>query len=78
MSETALSSIGSFAFSGCSALSEVKLPDTLYGIDGGAFYNCKALTEITLPENLNYIGQYAFMDTGLKSIEIPESVESIA
>lgn len=78
MSGTALSSIGSFAFSGCSALSEVKLPDTLYGIDGGAFYNCKALTEITLPENLNYIGQYAFMDTGLKSIEIPESVESIA
>lgn len=76
-SGTALSGIDSFVFSGDAALSDVKLPDTLYSIGGGAFHQCNALKEITLPENLGYIGQYAFMDTGLKSIEIPSSVTEI-
>lgn len=76
-SGTALSGIDSFVFSGDSALSDVKLPDTLYSIGGGAFHQCTALKDITLPEHLDYIGQYAFMDTGLKSIEIPESVTDI-
>lgn len=76
-SNTALSSIDSFVFSGDSALYDVKLPDTLYSIGGGAFHQCTSLKEISLPKNLGYIGQYAFMDTGLKSIEIPESVTEI-
>ncbi len=77
LSGTALTEMGIFTFSGCSSLSEVLLPDTLYSIEGGAFYNCKSLKEITLPESLEYVGQYAFMDTGLTSIEIPESVTEI-
>lgn len=77
LSGTKLAIIEFYTFSGCSKLSEVLLPDTLEDIRGGAFAYCEALTEITLPESLCIIEQYAFIDTGLSWIVIPDRVEEI-
>ncbi|MCM1008642.1 MAG: leucine-rich repeat domain-containing protein [Ruminococcus flavefaciens] len=77
LSKTAVSSIGLYAFTDCSSLSSVLLPDSLYEIAGAAFSRCTALSEITLPKNLGMIGQYAFINTGLSKITIPDSVTEI-
>lgn len=77
LSKTAVSSIGLYAFTDCSALSSVLLPDSLYEIAGAAFSRCKKLSEITLPDNLGIIGQAAFIDTGLSKIVVPDSVSEI-
>lgn len=77
LSKTSVSSIGLYAFTDCSSLSNVLLPDSLYEIAGAAFSRCKALNEITLPKNLGMIGQYAFIDTGLSKITVPDSVSEI-
>lgn len=77
LSNTKLDTIQPYAFSNCSELSEILLPDTLTVISGGAFAGCKALKEMTLPDSLLSIEQYAFFDTGLSFVMIPDSVENI-
>lgn len=77
LSGTNLNYIHEFGFAYCSDLSDVRLPETLMEIGGGAFANCTSLTDITLPDKLQHIGQSAFINTGLKKIYIPSSVNSI-
>ncbi len=55
-----ITSIGSFAFYGHSALSGVSVPDTVEKIGDAAFYGCAAMSKLTLPEELTYIGDEAF------------------
>ncbi|MBQ8960334.1 MAG: leucine-rich repeat protein [Ruminococcus sp.] len=77
LSSTKVETIGDMAFAQCSALSDVKLPESLTVIGSGAFALCGSLTEIELPDGLTQIGQSAFMATGLSRIVIPSSVEEI-
>lgn len=77
MSGSALKTIVSEAFEGCTALTEVLLPDTLTEIGGAAFWNCSSLTEITLPEGLQTIEQYAFAGVPIQRIRIPGTVSYI-
>ena len=76
-SGTKLEYLSDYAFTNCSHLKEIKLPDTVEHIGGGTFAGCGQLEEITLPEKLQTIGQYAFFDTGLTEAVIPDSVTSI-
>lgn len=68
-------------FNGCEALAKVTLPSTLVRIGdemmGCVFKGCVSLTSITLPEGLTYIGRNTFSNSGLESIEIPASVQTI-
>ncbi len=77
LSKTVIKAIPNYAFSHCSIMEEILLPDTLEAIGGGAFSGCSLLEDITLPESLTSIGQYAFVDTGLDTIIIPDSVQDI-
>ena len=54
----ALKNIYDWSFSGCTALTYIKLPET-EGTDiwNGAFNNCKALTEIVLPASVKTVGK---------------------
>ena len=71
--------IGSYAFSDCSSLTSVTIPDGVTVIGLGAFQNCWMLTNVTIPESVTAIGKQAFMDCeSLSSITIPDSVTSIA
>lgn len=76
-SNTAVSTIGTFACSGCTLLTEVIFPENLYEIEGGAFMECSSLEEITLPDGLTYIGQCAFTSTNIKKVIVPDSVAEI-
>lgn len=69
--------IYSFAFSGCSRLAEVNLPESLEVIDFCAFVGC-AFETIKLPSNLKHITWGVFSGcSNLKEVDIPETVTYI-
>ena len=55
-----LETIMSSAFSSCTGLKHIALPDSVTRIDGSAFLNCSALENVTIPANVLYIGDNAF------------------
>lgn len=60
-----------------SALEEVKLPANLKIISNASFSGCTNLKTIDLPDTVTEIGAFAFKSTGLTSITIPASVETV-
>ncbi|MFR3812514.1 MAG: leucine-rich repeat domain-containing protein [Ruminococcus callidus] len=55
-----VTSIGEFAFSGCTGLTEITIPDGVTSIERYAFYGCENLTKITTPDSLISFGYNAF------------------
>ena len=73
-----VTSIGSFAFYGCSSANYLYLSNSVTTINTGAFWGCTGLTSITIPNSVTTIGTSAFrICTGLTSITIPNSVTAI-
>ena len=73
-----VTSIGNFAFSGCTGLTSIEIPNSVTTIVNYAFSGCTGLTSIEIPNSVTTIVNYAFSGcTGLTSIEIPNSVTSI-
>ena len=57
---TGMTSIPSSAFSDCSELLSIKLPDNIISINDNAFVRCQSLREIHIPANIESIGYRAF------------------
>ena len=77
-SRSKYTSIGKNAFTNCTALESVDLPNTVTKISGYAFYGCSGLTSVTIPNSVTSIGNYAFDNcTGLTALTIGEGVTSI-
>ena len=73
-----VTSIGKYAFYGCSSLKSVTIPDSVTSIGRYAFESCTSLTSVTIPDSVTSIGRYAFEScTSLTSVTIPDSVTSI-
>ncbi len=74
-------SVGAYAFSDCSALSDVVFKDSTIEkkvIGDYAFYNCQALSNVDFGNAVTSIGNFAFMiDKSLENVEFPDSLESI-
>ena len=53
-------SIGDYAFSGCSSLTNITIPSNVTSIGDYAFSGCSSLTSITIPDSVTSIGEWAF------------------
>jgi hypothetical protein len=74
---TGLSSIVSSAFSGCTSLTSVIIPNNVKLIGGSAFSGCR-ISSITIPYGVTSIGGYAFYGCDLLAlVTIPNSVLTI-
>ena len=70
--------IGREAFSRCTGLTSITIPNSVTSIGDDAFSGCTGLTSITIPNSVTSIGDRAFDGcTGLTSITIPNSVTII-
>ena len=67
-----------WAFSDCSSLSSLVIPDSVISIGYGAFEGCFSLGSLVIPDSVTSIGNCAFHDcSSLGSLVIPDGVISI-
>ena len=67
------------AFSCCSNLKIVKIPNSVTKIKKSAFLYCSSLTSIVIPNSVRTMGERAFSSCpSLTSVEISESVTTIS
>ena len=73
-----VTSIGGGAFSQCSNLTNVEIPNSVTSIVNYAFSGCTSLASVTIPDSVTSIGEGAFSwCKGLTNVTIPDSVTSI-
>ena len=73
-----VTSINSYAFSGCTSLKSIAIPDSVTSIGSRAFSGCTSLKSIAIPDSVTSIGEGVFSGcSSLTSITIPDSVTSI-
>ena len=57
---TTATKISLSAFSGCSNLTSVSIPNSVTSIGNSAFYGCSGLTNLNIPDSVTSIGKFAF------------------
>ena len=67
--------IGALAFSECSSLTSINIPDSVTSIASSAFYSCSSLETITIPDSVTEIESSAFRScSNLKTVSIGNNV----
>lgn len=73
-----VTSIGKYAFSGCSGMTSVTIGENVTSIQDGAFEYCSALTSIEIPNSVTSIGCFVFQHcSGLESVTFGNAIISI-
>lgn len=77
-SNSSLSSISSSAFTSCSALTGINIPNSVTYIGDNAFSGNTKLASVTMPDSLEFLGQNSFYDcVNLESIVLPRGLTTI-
>ncbi len=70
--------IGDYAFSYCTGLVSIIIPNSVTSIGYAAFQGCSSLNSVTMSNGITRIEDGTFLEcTGLTNVTIPESVTSI-
>lgn len=73
-----LKKIDEFAFSGCSSLEEVVLPEGIVEISSRLFNRCTALKRIVFPNSIRIISMDAFYEcNALEELVLPERLKEL-
>ena len=73
-----VTSIGGYAFRGCSSLTDITIPGSVTSIGYGAFYGCSSLTSVIIGNSVTSIEDQTFWNcSSLTSVIIGNSVTSI-
>ena len=72
-----VTSIARFAFSECSDMTSIDLPNTVTTIEYASFQYCNALTSIDIPNSVKTIEGNAFIRCGLTSVTIGNGISII-
>ena len=76
--DNSVTSIGNYAFNGCTSLTSITIPNSVTSIGDSSFKDCMSLATATIGNSVTSIGSYAFDGcTNLTSITIPPSLTSI-
>ena len=68
-----VTSIGNYAFLGCTSMTSVTIPESVDSIGSYAFRSCSGLTSVTIPNSVTSIGKHAFYEcSGLTSLHITD------
>ena len=70
--------ISTYAFQGCSLLTEVVIPDSVHVIKERAFSSCSHLERISIPESVSVLPEKVFSGcTSLAQVELPDGLLAI-
>ncbi len=73
-----ITSIGKNAFTRCTTLSSVTIPESVTNIGDCAFMGCTNLTSINIPHGVTKIGEETFSScSSLNSIDLPDGLKAI-
>ena len=73
-----VTSIGNYAFDGCSILTAVSIPDSVTNIGKMCFYGCSSLIEVSISNNVTTIAEHTFDGcSNLTTAAIPDGVTTI-
>lgn len=71
-------SIGENAFTACTTLDSISIPNSVKAISNNAFGTCTSLTSIVIPDGVTSMGEFVFYGcTKLQKVTIPRSVITI-
>ena len=77
--DSRLTTVGDYAFFGCSNLSSIQLPEGLTAIGENAFDDCGNLESIIFPDSVTEIGARAFADcANLRRVVLPPELTTVA
>ena len=73
-----VTSIGAYAFYGCSSVESVSISESVTTIGNSAFYNCSKLTAAAIPNSVTTIGNSAFYGCSkLSSVTLPDKLTTL-
>lgn len=71
-----VTTIGDYAFAGCTNLVKITNMDEITSIGSNAFENCSSLTELNLPEGLTSVGMYIIRYSGILKLVTPSTLKT--
>lgn len=73
-----LTTLGGYAFQGCTSLTEILIPESVTTLGDETFYGCTSLTNAILPSYIKILPDGFFSDcSSLASIKLPSTIEHI-